>query len=161
MSIAIVRATHICLRGSRIPTSKMSNCRPQWEKQGRIQSFSQFNLDSMARLFSYLVFFAIQPRLTSRLFNWYWFLRLLTSCTGPYVIRSMHFAFSVQILRVPRFFYSTYSYFILVILLFSYWRIGVNRSTSSLRILPMNTTVIYGIIPTEFLHTAGCFGQYI
>jgi hypothetical protein len=31
MSIAIVQATHICLRGSRIPTSKMSNRRPQWE----------------------------------------------------------------------------------------------------------------------------------
>jgi hypothetical protein len=32
MSIAIVRATHICLRGSRIPTSKMSNRHPQWEE---------------------------------------------------------------------------------------------------------------------------------
>jgi hypothetical protein len=29
MRIAIVRATHICLRGSRIPTSEMSNRRPQ------------------------------------------------------------------------------------------------------------------------------------
>jgi hypothetical protein len=31
MSIAIVRATHLCLRGSRIPTSRMSDRRPQWE----------------------------------------------------------------------------------------------------------------------------------
>jgi hypothetical protein len=31
MSIAIVRATHLCLRGSRIPTSQMSDRRPQWE----------------------------------------------------------------------------------------------------------------------------------
>jgi hypothetical protein len=29
MSIAMVRATHVCLRGSRIPTSQMSNGRPQ------------------------------------------------------------------------------------------------------------------------------------
>jgi hypothetical protein len=28
VSIAIVRATHRCLRGSRIPTSQMSHCRP-------------------------------------------------------------------------------------------------------------------------------------
>jgi hypothetical protein len=32
MSIAIVRAkTHLCLRGSRVPTSQMSGRRPQWE----------------------------------------------------------------------------------------------------------------------------------
>ena len=31
MSIAIVRATHLCLRGSRVPTSQISNRRPQWE----------------------------------------------------------------------------------------------------------------------------------
>jgi hypothetical protein len=30
-SIAIVRATHLCLRGSRIHTSQMSNRRPQWK----------------------------------------------------------------------------------------------------------------------------------
>jgi hypothetical protein len=30
-SIAIVRATHLCLRGSRVPTSQMSYCRPEWE----------------------------------------------------------------------------------------------------------------------------------
>ena len=29
LSIAIVRATHLCLRGSRIPTTSMS-CRPSW-----------------------------------------------------------------------------------------------------------------------------------
>lgn len=31
MSIAIVRATHLCLRGSRVPTSQMSSRRPEWE----------------------------------------------------------------------------------------------------------------------------------
>jgi hypothetical protein len=31
LSIAIVRATNRCLRGSRIPTSRMSNSRPLWE----------------------------------------------------------------------------------------------------------------------------------
>jgi hypothetical protein len=31
VSIAIVRATHLCLRGSRVPTSQMSNRRPEWE----------------------------------------------------------------------------------------------------------------------------------
>jgi hypothetical protein len=31
MSIAIARATHMCLRGSRVPTSQMCNRRPQWE----------------------------------------------------------------------------------------------------------------------------------
>jgi hypothetical protein len=31
MSIAVCRATHLCLRGSRIPTGKMSNRLPQWE----------------------------------------------------------------------------------------------------------------------------------
>ena len=30
MSIAIVRATHLCLRGSRVPTSQMSR-HPRWE----------------------------------------------------------------------------------------------------------------------------------
>jgi hypothetical protein len=31
LSIVIVRATHVCLRGSRVPTSRLSNRRPQWE----------------------------------------------------------------------------------------------------------------------------------
>jgi hypothetical protein len=31
LSIATVRATRVCLRGSRIPTSRMSNTHPQWE----------------------------------------------------------------------------------------------------------------------------------
>jgi hypothetical protein len=31
MSTAIVRATNLCLRDSRVPTSQMSNCRPQWK----------------------------------------------------------------------------------------------------------------------------------
>ena len=39
MSIAIVRATHLCLRGSRIPTSQMSNRRPQWEDQAGLSLF--------------------------------------------------------------------------------------------------------------------------
>jgi hypothetical protein len=37
MSIAIVRATHLCLRGSRVPTSQMSNRRPQWEDGAALQ----------------------------------------------------------------------------------------------------------------------------
>jgi hypothetical protein len=31
LSIAIVRASHVCIRGSRVPTSRISNMRPQWE----------------------------------------------------------------------------------------------------------------------------------
>jgi hypothetical protein len=31
LGIAIVRATHLALRGSRVPTSHMSSIRPQWE----------------------------------------------------------------------------------------------------------------------------------
>jgi hypothetical protein len=31
LSIAIVRATYVCLRGSRVPMSRMSNRRSQWE----------------------------------------------------------------------------------------------------------------------------------
>jgi hypothetical protein len=31
LSIAIVRATHVCIRGSRVPMSRMSNRCPQWE----------------------------------------------------------------------------------------------------------------------------------
>ena len=31
MSIASVRTLHVCLRGSRVPTSQMSNRRPEWE----------------------------------------------------------------------------------------------------------------------------------
>jgi hypothetical protein len=39
MSIAIVRATHICLRGSRIPSSKMSNRFPLWEDKAGLSLF--------------------------------------------------------------------------------------------------------------------------
>jgi hypothetical protein len=39
MSIAIVRATHLCLRGSRIPTSKMCNRLPQWEDKAGLGLF--------------------------------------------------------------------------------------------------------------------------
>ena len=38
MSIAIVRATHLCLRGSRTPTSRMSR-RPQWEGRAGLSLF--------------------------------------------------------------------------------------------------------------------------
>ncbi len=31
LSITIVRATHLCLRGSRVPTDKMSTRRALWE----------------------------------------------------------------------------------------------------------------------------------
>jgi hypothetical protein len=39
MSIAIVRATHLCLRGSRIPTGQMSNRLPQWEDKAGLGLF--------------------------------------------------------------------------------------------------------------------------
>ncbi len=39
MSIAIVRATHLCLRGSRIPTSRMSLRRPQWDDGAGLSLF--------------------------------------------------------------------------------------------------------------------------
>ena len=39
MSIAIVRATHLCLRRSRIPMSQMSNRRPQWEDKAGLGLF--------------------------------------------------------------------------------------------------------------------------
>jgi hypothetical protein len=39
MSIAIVRATHICLHGSRIPSSKMSNRFPLWEDKAGLSLF--------------------------------------------------------------------------------------------------------------------------
>jgi hypothetical protein len=39
MSIAVVRATHLCLRGSRIPTSKMSRRLPQWEDKAGLGLF--------------------------------------------------------------------------------------------------------------------------
>ena len=39
MSIAIVRATHLCLRGSRIPTSSMSHRRPQWDDGAGLSLF--------------------------------------------------------------------------------------------------------------------------
>jgi hypothetical protein len=39
VSIAIVQATHRCLRGSRIPTSQMSHCRPQWEGKAGLGLF--------------------------------------------------------------------------------------------------------------------------
>ncbi len=39
MSIAIAQATHLCLRGSRVPTGKMSNRRPQWEDRAGLSLF--------------------------------------------------------------------------------------------------------------------------
>jgi hypothetical protein len=41
MSIAMVRATHLCLRGSRIPTSQMSNRGPQWEDKAGLGLFQR------------------------------------------------------------------------------------------------------------------------
>jgi hypothetical protein len=41
MSIAVVRATHLCLRDSRIPTSQMSNRRPQWEDKADLGLFQR------------------------------------------------------------------------------------------------------------------------
>jgi hypothetical protein len=39
MSIAIVRATHLCIRGSRIATGKMCNRLPQWEDKAGLGLF--------------------------------------------------------------------------------------------------------------------------
>jgi hypothetical protein len=39
MSIAIVRATHLCVRGSRVPTGKMCNRLPQWEDKAGLGLF--------------------------------------------------------------------------------------------------------------------------
>jgi hypothetical protein len=39
MSIAIVRAAHLCIRGSRIPTGKMRNRLPQWEENAGLGLF--------------------------------------------------------------------------------------------------------------------------
>jgi hypothetical protein len=42
MSIAMFRATYFCLRGSRIPTSQMSNRRPpQWEDKAGLGLFQR------------------------------------------------------------------------------------------------------------------------
>jgi hypothetical protein len=45
--VAIVRATHICLRVSRIPSSKMSNRFPFWEDTGPVFFAIQRTVDSM------------------------------------------------------------------------------------------------------------------
>jgi hypothetical protein len=40
MSIAIVQATHLCLRGSScVPSSQMSNRRPLWEDKAGLSLF--------------------------------------------------------------------------------------------------------------------------
>ena len=39
ISLAIARATHLCLRGSRIPAGQMSRRRPQWEDQAGLGLF--------------------------------------------------------------------------------------------------------------------------
>ena len=39
MSIAIVRATHQCIRGSRVPTAHMSKRLPQWEDKAGLSLF--------------------------------------------------------------------------------------------------------------------------
>jgi hypothetical protein len=39
VSIAIVRVSHLCLRGSRIPTGQMSSRRPQWEEKAGLSLF--------------------------------------------------------------------------------------------------------------------------
>jgi hypothetical protein len=41
MSIAMVRATNLYLRGSRIPTSRISNRRPQWEDKACLGLFQR------------------------------------------------------------------------------------------------------------------------
>jgi hypothetical protein len=41
LSIAIIRATHLCLRGSRIPAHKMSNKFPLWEDLAGLALFER------------------------------------------------------------------------------------------------------------------------
>jgi hypothetical protein len=41
MSIAMVRATHLCLQGSRTPTSQMINRQPQWENKAGLGLFQR------------------------------------------------------------------------------------------------------------------------
>jgi hypothetical protein len=41
MSIAMVRATHLCLGGSHIPTSQISNRWPQWEDKAGLGLFQR------------------------------------------------------------------------------------------------------------------------
>jgi hypothetical protein len=41
LSIAIIRATHLCLHGSRIPTSKISTKFPQWEDGAGLALFER------------------------------------------------------------------------------------------------------------------------
>ena len=42
MSIAIVKTTHLCLHGSRIPRSKMCNRLPQWEDKAGLGRFRRY-----------------------------------------------------------------------------------------------------------------------
>jgi hypothetical protein len=43
VSIAIVRAFHVCIRGARVPMSRMSNRRPQWEDMaGMVMALLKF-----------------------------------------------------------------------------------------------------------------------
>jgi hypothetical protein len=39
ISIAIIRATHLCLRGSRVPVNWISNRRPEWEDKAGLSLF--------------------------------------------------------------------------------------------------------------------------
>jgi hypothetical protein len=45
MSIAMVQATHLCLRGSPISTSQMSNRRTQWEDKAGLGLFQRYTSD--------------------------------------------------------------------------------------------------------------------
>jgi hypothetical protein len=46
MSIAIMRATHLCLQGSHIPTGQMSNQYPQWEDSASLSLFQDLTPSS-------------------------------------------------------------------------------------------------------------------
>ena len=39
MSIAIIRATHLCIRGSRVPANLISNRRPLWDDKAGVGLF--------------------------------------------------------------------------------------------------------------------------
>jgi hypothetical protein len=51
MSIAMIRATYLCLRNSQIPTSQMRSPYPQWEDKAGLGLFTHNCLDAPAFFF--------------------------------------------------------------------------------------------------------------
>jgi hypothetical protein len=86
VSIAIIRATHLCLRGSRVATSRMSNHRPQWEDKAGLSLFRHYE-DFMTALIRFSHCFSFLHPITNPAFI-YWF---------PFMFRdSGHDCFSIN-----------------------------------------------------------------